>query len=51
VRFVSLAFDHFFLQLLDGPHVPENTQLAAAYRLAHPRWRLGLQAHKRIGLP
>ncbi|MDE2182997.1 MAG: 7-carboxy-7-deazaguanine synthase [Alphaproteobacteria bacterium] len=48
--YADLAFDHFFLQPMDGPARDENTRLAAAYCLAHPRWRLGLQTHKLIGM-
>jgi 7-carboxy-7-deazaguanine synthase (Cx14CxxC type) len=50
-KFAGLGFEHFFLQPMDGPHRAENTQAAAAYCLAHPRWRLSLQTHKLIGLP
>lgn len=50
-RYVGLAFQHFYLQPLDGPDVEKNTELAAQYCLAHPRWRLSLQTHKLIGLP
>ncbi len=50
-RYEALDFDHFFLQPMDGPRRAENTRLAAAYCLRHPRWRLSLQAHKLIGLP
>ena len=50
-RFEGLAFDHFFLQPMDGPAQAENIQAAAAYCLAHPKWRLSLQTHKLIGLP
>jgi 7-carboxy-7-deazaguanine synthase len=50
-RFENLAFDHFFLQPMDGPAREANTQAAIAYCLAHPRWRLGLQTHKLTGLP
>ena len=46
-----LAFDHFFLQPMDGPDRERNTQLAAGYCLEHPRWRLSLQTHKLLGLP
>ncbi|QYE35179.1 7-carboxy-7-deazaguanine synthase [Polymorphobacter sp. PAMC 29334] len=49
-RFESLAFDHFFLQPMDGPDAQANTSAAIAYCLAHPRWRLGLQTHKFLGL-
>ena len=50
-RFERLAFDHFFLQPMDGPAREANTQAAIAYCLAHPQWRLGLQTHKLTGLP
>jgi 7-carboxy-7-deazaguanine synthase (Cx14CxxC type) len=50
-RYAALPFRHFFLQPMDGPARAENTQLAAEYCLAHPRWRLSLQTHKLIGLP
>lgn len=47
----TLAFDHFWLQPMDGPRRIENTQAAVAYCLAHPQWRLSLQTHKVIGIP
>lgn len=47
----GLAFDHFWLQPMDGASRAENTQAAVAYCLAHPRWRLSLQTHKVIGIP
>ena len=50
-RFESLAFDHFFLQPMDGPQREANTRAAIDYCLAHPRWRLSLQTHKIIGIP
>ena len=49
-RFESLAFDHFYLQPMDGPVVEENTRRAVAYCLAHPRWRLSVQTHKALGI-
>jgi 7-carboxy-7-deazaguanine synthase len=49
--FEHLAFDHFFLQPLDGPARVENTALAVRYCLEHPRWRLSLQTHKWLGIP
>ncbi len=49
--FERLSFDHFFLQPMDGPEKAENTRRAVQYCLAHPRWRLSLQAHKLIGIP
>jgi len=49
--FEGLAFEHFFLQPMDGPARERNTRLAVEYCLAHPRWRLSLQSHKLIGIP
>jgi 7-carboxy-7-deazaguanine synthase (Cx14CxxC type) len=49
-RFAHLAFAQFFLQPMDGPNRAENTARAAAYCMAHPRWRLSLQTHKLAGL-
>jgi 7-carboxy-7-deazaguanine synthase (Cx14CxxC type) len=49
-RFEGLAFRHFFLQPMDGPHLERNTRLALEYCLAHPRWRLSLQTHKFLGI-
>ena len=49
-RFESLAFAHFFLQPMDGPHREANTRSAIDYCLAHPRWRLSLQSHKIVGI-
>jgi 7-carboxy-7-deazaguanine synthase (Cx14CxxC type) len=50
-RFAGLDFRHFFLQPMDGPVRTANTEAAAAYCLAHPKWRLSLQTHKLIGIP
>ena len=50
-RFTGLAFEHFFLQPMDGPAIAENTRRAVDYCLAHPRWRLSLQTHKLLGIP
>lgn len=50
-RFERLAFDHFFLQPMDGPEREANTAAAVRFCLAHPRWRLSLQTHKLIGIP
>jgi len=46
----GLAFDHFFLQPMDGPRLQENTREALAYCLEHPQWRLSLQIHKLLGI-
>ena len=50
-RYERLAFRHFFLQPMDGPERAANTERAAGYCLAHPRWRLSLQLHKILGIP
>jgi 7-carboxy-7-deazaguanine synthase len=49
-RFEALAFDHYFLQPMDGPSREANTRAAIDYCLAHPRWRLSLQTHKIVGI-
>lgn len=51
VLYERLAFNHFFLQPMDGRRRERNTELAARYCLEHPRWRLSLQTHKLVGLP
>lgn len=48
--YAGLAFEHFSLQPMDGPAAAANTVRAVAYCLAHPRWRLSLQTHKRLGI-
>ncbi|HYN12603.1 MAG TPA: 7-carboxy-7-deazaguanine synthase [Burkholderiales bacterium] len=50
-RFERLDFAHFFLQPMDGPERPRNTELSVAYCRSHPRWRLSVQTHKLIGIP
>lgn len=50
-EFAGLAFEHFFLQPMDGPDRERNTQLALRYCLDHPQWRLSLQTHKLLGIP
>jgi len=50
-RFEALAFDHFYLQPMDGPDREANTEAAVRYCLAHPRWRMSLQTHKLLGIP
>jgi 7-carboxy-7-deazaguanine synthase (Cx14CxxC type) len=50
-QFESLDFTSFRLQPMDGPRVIENTAAAVEYCLKHPRWSLGLQTHKTLGIP
>jgi 7-carboxy-7-deazaguanine synthase (Cx14CxxC type) len=48
--FESLAFEHFFIQPMDGPDISENTRTAIDYCMTHPKWRLSLQTHKQLGI-
>ncbi len=47
----ALAFDHFWLQPMDGPDLTPNTVAAIDYCLSHPPWRLSVQMHKLVGIP
>ncbi len=50
-EFAELAFENFYLQPMDGLERTRNTQLAVAYCLEHPNWRLSTQTHKYLGIP
>ncbi len=45
-----LAFNHRFVQPMDGPDREANTRAAIAFCLARPAWRLSVQTHKVVGL-
>jgi 7-carboxy-7-deazaguanine synthase len=47
--FVDFPARHHWLSPMDSPERRHNTEAAAAYCLAHPRWRLAIQAHKNLG--
>jgi 7-carboxy-7-deazaguanine synthase len=49
--FSDLAFEHFFLQPMDGEDRDLTTHRTVEYCLAHPHWRLSLQIHKYLGIP
>jgi 7-carboxy-7-deazaguanine synthase len=49
-KLLTLEFEHFLLQPMDGPDREENTRLAVLYCMANPTWRLSLQTHKFLGL-
>jgi organic radical activating enzyme len=36
---------------MDGPERGRNTELAVAYCMENPRWRVSLQTHKLMGIP
>lgn len=46
----QLAFSHRYLQPMDGPQRNENTQLCITKCLERPKWKLGTQTHKIIGI-
>ena len=50
-QYENLAFEHFYLQPMDGAETETNTQLTLAYCLSHPHWKLSLQTHKMLGIP
>jgi 7-carboxy-7-deazaguanine synthase len=49
-RFVAFPARHHWLSPMDGAERRANTAAAAEYCLAHPQWRLAIQAHKSWGL-
>lgn len=49
-KFVHLAFEHFFLQPMDGSNLAINTRMAMEYCLKNPLWRLSIQTHKILGI-
>lgn len=48
--FEDWAFEHFYLQPMDGPEVEAFTRWAIDYCLLHPQWKLSIQTHKLIGI-
>jgi 7-carboxy-7-deazaguanine synthase len=49
--YLSLDFDHFFLQPIWGLELESNLRSAIEYCLKNPEWALSLQIHKYIGVP
>ena len=49
--FAHMAFDNFFIQPMDGPHLEKNTRLAIEFCKKNPRWRLSVQSHKYLNIP
>ncbi|MBA5638307.1 7-carboxy-7-deazaguanine synthase [Duganella sp. LX20W] len=47
----GLAFDHFFVQPMDGPLAEFNTKLAIDTCKRRPKWKLSLQTHKLLQIP
>ncbi len=50
-RFAHVMAAHRWLSPMDSPARAANTQAAASYCLAHPEWRLAIQAHKTWNIP
>jgi 7-carboxy-7-deazaguanine synthase (Cx14CxxC type) len=48
---LALDFRHFLIQPMDCADGEAARAAAIAYVMEHPSWRLGLQAHKLLGLP
>jgi 7-carboxy-7-deazaguanine synthase len=47
----GLAFEHFFVQPMDGPLADYNTRLAIETCKRNPTWKLSLQTHKLLQIP
>ncbi len=50
-RFEAYRFSSFVLQPMDGLARRANEAACVRFCLEHPRWRLGLQTHKLLGIP
>ncbi|MGZ5819365.1 MAG: 7-carboxy-7-deazaguanine synthase [Burkholderiaceae bacterium] len=50
-KYESLAFEHFYVQPMDGPALETNTKLAIETCKNHPKWKLSLQTHKLLQIP
>lgn len=50
-RYLSLDYEHFYLQPISGIDLSSNTRQAVEYCLDNPQWALSLQIHKYIGIP
>ncbi|MCH9693028.1 MAG: 7-carboxy-7-deazaguanine synthase [Gammaproteobacteria bacterium] len=48
--FVELAFEHYYLQPLDGDETDINTRRVVDYCLRNPQWKLSMQSHKYLGI-
>lgn len=47
----KLAFEHFYVQPMDGPELEKNTRLAIDICKRNPKWKLSLQTHKLLQIP
>lgn len=49
--YAALAFEHHFVQAMDGPLQRDNLRMAIDYCKSHPLWKLSLQTHKLLQIP
>jgi 7-carboxy-7-deazaguanine synthase (Cx14CxxC type) len=49
-QFADMAFQHFFLQPMDGLEKQKNTLRTLEYCLKHPQWSLSLQLQKILAI-
>lgn len=50
-QFEELAFEHYFVQPMDGLELQKNTESCVQFCKSHPMWKLSLQTHKILGIP
>ncbi len=50
-EYEGFAFEHFFVQPMDGPELERNTKLAIEVCKSNPKWKLSLQTHKLLHIP
>ena len=50
-EYEGLAFEHFYLQAMDGPDQQRHIQLAIETCKRNPKWKLSLQTHKLLQIP
>ncbi len=50
-EYEGLAFEHFYLQAMDGPDQQRYIQLAIETCKRNPKWKLSLQTHKLLQIP
>ena len=48
--YAGLAFEHFYLQPMDGPNAATHTAQAIDFCQRHPHWSLSVQTHKVLGI-
>ena len=46
----AMAFEHFFVQPMDGPTAAASLAFCIDWVKRYPRWRLSLQHHKHLGI-